>query len=81
MCRDLIAAINGNKRTAVAPTAFAMIGMVEHLIAWFAPDGPMSVEQIAKLYADLAVAMAAPQPATANAPRKAAKALPASARR
>ncbi len=81
MCRDLIAAINVGKATAVAPTAFAMIGMVEHLIAWFQPDGPMSVEQIAKLYADLAVAMAAAQPATVRAPRKAAKTSPAVVRR
>lgn len=81
MCRDLIAAINGGKATAVAPTAFAMIGMVEHLIAWFQPHGPMSIEQIAKLYADLAVAMAAAQPAAMRAPRKAAKASPASAQR
>ena len=72
MCRDLIAAIHGRERkAAVAPVAFAMIGMVEHLIAWFRPNGPMSVKEIAKLYADLAVAMAV-APATAKTPRKAA---------
>jgi AcrR family transcriptional regulator len=81
MCRDLIAAIDGNKRTAVAPTAFAMIGMVEHLIAWFQPDGPMSIEQIAKLYADLAVAMAAVRPTAARAPRKVARASSTTAQR
>lgn len=72
MCRDLIAAIHGRDRKAVAPTAFAMIGMVEHLIAWFRPNGPMSVKQVAKLYADLGVAMATAAPAAAKAPRRTA---------
>ena len=72
LCRDLIAAIHGRERkAAVAPVAFAMIGMVEHLIAWFRPNGPMSVKEVAKLYADLAVAMAV-APTAAKTPRKAA---------
>lgn len=73
MCRDLIAAIHGRERkAAVAPVAFAMIGMVEHLIAWFRPNGPMSMKEVATLYADLAVAMAGATPAAAKTPRKAA---------
>ena len=72
MCRDLIAPIYGRERkAAVAPAAFAMIGMVEHLIAWFKPTGAMSVKEVAKLYADLAVAMAVAAPARAKT-RKAA---------
>lgn len=60
MCRELIAAVRGTRQddAAVAPVAFAMIGMVEHLISWYRMSGPMSVEQIAALYADLASAMA-----------------------
>jgi len=66
MCRDLTAAIYGGERkAAVAPVAFAMIGMVEHLISWFSPNGPMSVKEVATLYADLAVAVATAAPAAA----------------
>ncbi len=73
ICRDLIATIQGRDRNAaVAPVAFAMIGMVEHLISWFSPNGPMSVKQVATLYADLAVAMAIAIPAAARTRRKAA---------
>ncbi len=73
MCRELIAAIRGcERKAAVAPVAFAMIGMVEHLISWFSPQGPMSVKEVATLYADLAVAMATAAPTAAKAPRKAA---------
>ncbi|MBI3043087.1 MAG: TetR/AcrR family transcriptional regulator [Betaproteobacteria bacterium] len=72
-CRDLIAAIPGRERkAAVAPIAFAMIGMVEHLISWFSPNGTMSVKEVATMYADLAVAMAAASPAAARRPRQAA---------
>ena len=72
MCRDLIAAIPGRERqAAVVPAAFAMIGMVEHLITWFSPNGPMSVKEVATLYADLAVAMATATPTAAKTPRKA----------
>ena len=71
MCRDLIAAIQGRERkAAVAPVAFAVIGMVEHLISWFSPNGPMSVKEVATLYADLAVAMATATPTAANRPHK-----------
>lgn len=64
MCRELIAAVQ-RKRTApatVAPVAFAMIGMVEHLISWYRSSGPLSVQRIAALYADLAVAMVLAEP-------------------
>jgi len=65
MCRELIAAIPGRERNAaVAPVAFAMIGMVEHLITWFDSNGTLSVKGIATLYADLAVAMATATPAS-----------------
>ncbi|MGZ5163198.1 MAG: TetR/AcrR family transcriptional regulator [Burkholderiales bacterium] len=57
MCRDLIAGVQG-KRERNAAVAFALIGMVEHLISWFKPNGTLSVKQIATLYANLAVAMA-----------------------
>ncbi len=73
MCRDLIAALPGRERkAAAAPVAFAMIGMVEHLISWFSPNGPMSVKEVATLYADLAIAMATATPTAAKTPRKAA---------
>jgi AcrR family transcriptional regulator len=60
LCRDLIAAVRGKRDRdgPAAPTAFALIGMVEHLISWFRPGGSMSVKQIATLYADFAVAIA-----------------------
>ena len=76
MCRELIARAQGRPRSdpAVAPVAFAVIGMVEHLIAWFRADGAMTVEQVAALYADLGVAMAeAARPAAGRA-RKASAA-------
>jgi AcrR family transcriptional regulator len=65
MCRELIAGVRGGRRQegVVAPVAFAMIGMVEHLISWYRLSGPMSVNQVATLYADLAVAMATGVPA------------------
>ena len=73
MCRGLIAALPGRERkAAAAPVAFAIIGMVEHLISWFSPNGPMSVKEVATLYADLALAMAAATPVAAKTPRKAA---------
>jgi AcrR family transcriptional regulator len=64
MCRDLIADARGRPRgdAAAAPVAFAIIGMVEHLITWFRLSGKMSVEQVATLYADLGVAMVAAVP-------------------
>src|SRR5436190_1248657 len=73
MCRDLVASAGGKRgRSAeVAPIAFAIIGMVEHLISWFRPSGAMSVKQVATLYADLAVAMATASAAGEKAPRKA----------
>jgi AcrR family transcriptional regulator len=72
MCRELIAAVQGRRKAsgAVAPVAFAMIGMVEHLISWYRLSGAMSVKQVAKLYADLAVAMAVAAPNAAANPRK-----------
>ncbi|MGH8666394.1 MAG: TetR/AcrR family transcriptional regulator [Burkholderiales bacterium] len=76
MCRDLIADAQGRPKgdATVAPVAFATIGMVEHLITWFRLSGGMSVEQIAALYANLGVAMAAAVPAPAGKTRKAAAA-------
>lgn len=64
MCRDLVASVRGKRQSdgAVAPVAFALIGMVEHLISWFRSSGVMSVKQVATLYADLAVAMATAAP-------------------
>lgn len=72
MCRALIAEVRGSRRAGpdVAPTAFAMIGMVEHLISWYRLSGPMSVKQVATLYADLAVAMATGGSAPGGAPVK-----------
>ena len=72
MCRDLIAGVQAKRKPAVtiAPVAFAMIGMVEHLISWFRLRGDMSVKQVATLYADLAVAMAIAAPESARAVSK-----------
>jgi AcrR family transcriptional regulator len=72
MCRDLVAEIRGKQRGSAAPSAFALIGMVEHLIAWFRPDGPMSVKDIASLYAGYAVSIATIPAEGAKAARKAA---------
>lgn len=72
MCRELIADVRGIRKQdgSVAPVAFAMIGMVEHLISWYRLSGPMSVKQVATLYADLAVAMAAGTPAGGRSVRR-----------
>jgi AcrR family transcriptional regulator len=72
MCRELIAAVQGRRKadSVVAPVAFAMIGMVEHLISWFRLSGAMSVQQVATLYADLAVAMAVAAPHSSRMTRK-----------
>lgn len=72
MCRELIADVRGSRKqdASAAPVAFAMIGMVEHLISWYRLSGPMSVKQVATMYADLAVAMAAGTSATARGTRR-----------
>jgi AcrR family transcriptional regulator len=71
MCRNLVAAVQGNEsRLPAAPSAFALIGMVEHLIAWFRPDGSMTVKDVAALYADYAVSIAATSCEDANATQK-----------
>lgn len=60
VCRDIVAGgvqAGRFRPLAVAPVAFALIGMVEHLIAWFRPAGRLSIRRIATLYADLAVRM------------------------
>ena len=74
MLRDLIADVQGKREAenAHAPIAFALIGMVEHLISWFKPGGPMSVKEVATLYADYAVAIATAAAANGKASRKAA---------
>ncbi len=71
ICRDLVAEVHGKSLRAseVAPVAFSLIGMVEHLITWFRPSGAISVKQIATLYADLTVSMAPPRPAAKGAGR------------
>jgi len=71
MCRELIAKVQGRRNTAasVAPVAFAMIGMVEHLISWVRSSGALSAQQIAQRYADLAVAMALAGPEAARGER------------
>ena len=74
MLRDLIADAQGKGEAdgAHPPIAFALIGMVEHLISWFKPGGPMSVQDVATLYADYAVAIATAVSESGKAPRKVA---------
>jgi AcrR family transcriptional regulator len=73
MCRDLVAEVQGKANRAGAPAgAFALIGMVEHLIAWFRPDGTMSVKDIASRYADYAVSIATTSHESAKTSRRAA---------
>ena len=74
ICRDLIGAVQGKRERSgkVASIAFALIGMVEHLISWFRPSGALSVKQVATLYADLAVAMAGTSSEAVKVPSKAA---------
>jgi AcrR family transcriptional regulator len=72
-CRDLVTAVQGKQgRAGAAPSAFALIGMVEHLISWFRPDGSMSVKDVASRYADYAVSIATTSHESAKAARKAA---------
>ncbi|MDP1538016.1 MAG: TetR/AcrR family transcriptional regulator [Burkholderiales bacterium] len=72
ICRDLVAEVHGKslRPSEVAPVAFSLIGMVEHLITWFRPSGTMSVKQIATLYADLTVSMAPTRLSAAKAARR-----------
>jgi AcrR family transcriptional regulator len=72
MCRDLVSQVQGKREGSGAPIAFALIGMVEHLISWYKPGGAMSVKELATLYADYAVAIATATPETGKATRKAA---------
>jgi AcrR family transcriptional regulator len=54
-------AATGELRTLpVTPTAFAIIGMADQVITWYRDSGSLSPEQVAALYADLAVAMVRP---------------------
>ena len=60
ICRDILTegVKSGEfRRLEVPAVAFALIGMVEHLIAWFRPSGRLSVTRIADLYGDLALGM------------------------
>jgi AcrR family transcriptional regulator len=41
----------------ITPTAFAIIGMGEHVVSWFNRNGRLSIEELADLYAKLAVRM------------------------
>jgi len=73
MLRDLVMQVQGkHNRGGAAPSAFALIGMVEHLIAWFRPDGGMPVKAIASRYADFAVSIASTSSESAKTTRKAA---------
>ena len=72
MCRDLVYQVQGRREGSGAPIAFALIGMVEHLISWYKPGGAMSVKELATLYADYAVAIATGTSDSGKAPRKAA---------
>ena len=71
ICRDLVAQVHGKslRSSEVAPIAFSVIGMVEHLITWFRPSGALSVKQIATLYAELTVSMALAKPRAKLPPR------------
>lgn len=59
LCQELVTRSMGRRQGSrdTAAVSFALIGMVEHLIAWFRPNGSLSVHQLATLYADLALAM------------------------
>ncbi|MDT7572819.1 MAG: hypothetical protein QOE05_2993 [Actinomycetota bacterium] len=47
----------------VTPTAFAIIGMADQVITWYQPDHPLTPDDVADFYAELAVRMvAAPRP-------------------
>ncbi len=41
----------------VAPVAFAIIGMCEFVIQWIKPEGELSTDEIADIYAELALRM------------------------
>ena len=41
----------------LTPTAFAILGMCEHVQVWARPDGPMTDEEIASFFADLILKM------------------------
>jgi AcrR family transcriptional regulator len=49
----------------VTPAAFAMIGMSDQVITWYREDAGMSAEDVATLYADMAVRMVSSRPSRA----------------
>ena len=61
ICRDIVAKVDGGSIPSgeVAPLAFSLFGMIEHLVTWFLPNGSLTATKIATLYADLGVAMVA----------------------
>lgn len=44
-------------RLPVTPTAFAVIALAQHAATWYDPEGELSVDELARLYGDLAVRM------------------------
>jgi AcrR family transcriptional regulator len=57
------------------PTAFAIVSMCEDVNLWFKRGGPMSADELADLYSDLAIRMVSPSGAaqSESAPKRADK--------
>ncbi len=58
-CKSLIIACVGERLAPkeVSATVFAIFGMIEHMVRWFQPNKGLSVPDIARFYADSALAM------------------------
>ncbi len=56
--------------TDVRATAFAVTTLCEYVHTWFNPDGPLSIDQVVQLYADLAVRMVGAEPGPPAADRR-----------
>jgi AcrR family transcriptional regulator len=51
----------------VRTTAFAVTTLCEYVHTWFNPDGPLSIDEVVQLYADLALRMVGAEPAPPEA--------------
>jgi AcrR family transcriptional regulator len=50
------------KNVSPTPTAYAIFGMSHQINTWFHPDGKLSLDQLASMYADFAVSVVGAKP-------------------
>ena len=67
--------------TSPAETARALLGMIQAVASWFRPDGPLTPEEVAVHYLDIAAHTVGADPATIAAARARAAGPPNASRR